>query len=426
MRIRTLSLQVFRNPAKHTHLEPTMTVRTLSILAALLLPACADDAVDGQATDGPTDHDTTAPPVDFGARGDAAAGFLELADEGGNVKVWYPSDSDAPEEITYLAQVGIFGPDSPPMPFYGAAVEGADPREGEHPLVVLSHGFGVSAEWYQGLAEHLATHGFVVMAPSHVEYDWFTDVIPATVLRPLEVSRTIDLAESGILDGRIDTDHVAVIGHSYGGTTALMSGGARVHTDWMNDHCAVNEDPFVEAMFCDVFLGGLPQLADEMGLDEQPTGLWPTLQDERVDAIVAMAPDAGLFGEVGLAEVDVPSLLVGGTGDTASPWSWGGELAYDHVSTDTRAMVAFEGGEHFVVTTTCDHMPWTAEIPTEYAAMFCEDPAWDKAEALAITNDTVTAFLAYTLRGDEAGRTSLGAENYADVDGLEVRIETSR
>jgi predicted dienelactone hydrolase len=420
---------VFRNPAANPTLETPMTVRFFSLLTALTLTACADDmAVDGDAADAPIDPsaDETLTPVDFGVRGPATVGHSVLTDDELTVKVWYPSDSDAPEDLTYLAQVGIFGPDSPDMPFFGAAVDGAAPAgsRGDHPLVVLSHGFGVSPEWYLDLAEHLASHGFVVIAPEHIEYDWFTDVIPATVQRPQQVSRTIDLAESGVLMGVVDTRHVAVIGHSYGGTTALMSGGARFHTAWLEDHCATNEDPFVEAMFCGVFLGGLPQLADEMGLDAEPTGLWPTLRDDRVDAIVAMAPDAGLFGEVGLGEVDVPSLLLGGTGDTAAPWSWGGALAYDHVSTDTRAMVAFEGSEHFVVTTTCDRMPWTAELPPEFATMFCEDPAWDKPAALRITNETVAAFLAFTLQDDEAGRQALSPESFAGVDGLEVRLES--
>ena len=394
-----------------------MTVRTFSLLATLSLVACAEDA--------PSDPDTTVEDVDFSARGAAAVGFTVATDDDLTVKVWYPSATDASEDITYLAQVRLFGPDGDPMPFYSAAVAEAAPdaERGPYPLVVLSHGFGMNPEWYHPLAEHLASHGYVVMGPEHVEYDWFTDVVPATVQRPLEVTRTIDLAASGLLDGLVDTEHVAVVGHSYGGTTALMSGGARFHTDWLVDHCASNEDPFVEAMFCGVFLPGTEALAAELGLSAEPTGLWPSLADDRVDTIVAMAPDAGLFGELGLAELEVPALLLGGTGDTAAPWSWGGELAYDHISSPTRAMVAFEGSEHFIVTTTCDTMPWTAELPAEYAAMFCEDPSWDKADALEITNETVAAFLAHALQDDPAGARALDPARYAEVDGLEVRFE---
>ncbi|MCO4748046.1 MAG: hypothetical protein KC912_24850 [Proteobacteria bacterium] len=402
-----------------------MTVRIFTLLAALALVACVDEQPNSAgATDQPDAGAAT--DVDFADRGEASVGFTVLGDDDLAVKAWYPSASDAPEEITYLAQVGIFGPDSDPMPFFGEAIADAEPAQGPYPLVVLSHGFGLSPEWYHPLAEHLASHGFVVMAPGHVEYDWFTDVIPATVQRPLVISQTIDLASSGILDGAVDVERVSVIGHSYGGTTALIAGGAKFETSWMEEHCAVNEDPFVQSFFCDVFLGGTDQLADEMGLEETPAGVWPSLADDRVDAIVGMAPDAVLFGDVGLESVAVPAMLLGGTGDTAAPWSWGGELAYDHVSSETRAMVAFEGADHFVVTTTCDSMPWTSGLPAEYEAMFCEDPAWDKPAALDLTNETVAAFLSYTLRGDAAGREALAPSQFADIQGLQVRFDEPR
>lgn len=401
-----------------------MAIRTLSLFAALALTACSDGPSPGDRPEpnpSPIEEET-----DFAERGPAAVGFDVFEDGDLTVKAWYPSTSTAIEDIAYLAPVRMFGPDGDPMPFYGRAVEDAAPdTSGSHPLVVLSHGFGMTPEWYHPLGEHLASHGFVVLAPEHVEYDWFTDVVPATVQRPLEVSQTIDLAETGILDGAVDTGSIAVIGHSYGGTTALIAGGARFQTDWMEESCAMEEDPFVLSFFCDTLLGGTGQLASEMGLESAPEGLWPDLGDPRVDSIVAMAPDAGLFGDVGLAELAVPSMLLGGTGDTAAPWSWGGELAWDHASSPTRAMVAFEGGEHFIVTATCDTMPWTAGLPEEYAAMFCEDPAWEKPEALAITNETVAAFLAYTLEDDDTGRRALAPARYADVEGLEVRFEQS-
>ncbi len=401
-----------------------MTVRSMSLFTALFVAACAGES---PIDDDPRDAPTTTPDevVDFAAHGAAPVGFAVLTDSDLTVKAWYPSTTTAPEDIEYLAQVRLFGPDSDPMPFYGAAVANAAPdaAQGPYPLVVLSHGFGMNPEWYHPLAEHLASRGYVVLAPEHIEYDWFTDVVSSTVSRPLQVSQTIDFAASGILSGAIDTEHIAVVGHSYGGTTALMAGGAQFQTDWLEESCAIEEDPFLQSFFCEVLLGGTEQLAGDMGLDAVPTGLWPSLADERVDAIVAMAPDGGLFGDVGLAQLDVPAMFIGGTGDTAAPWSWGGELAWDHVSSPTRAMVAFEGSDHFIVTTTCDHMPWTAGLPEEYAGMFCDDPAWDKADALALTNETVAAFLAHTLRQDGAGRMALEPERFAEVEGLEVRFE---
>lgn len=410
-----------RNEAgRRNHLESDMTVRTFVMLSALALAACGRDDGPPSSPDGAAGAD-----VDYGARGRHGIGFTTLTDGELAVKLWYPTAEVATAEYTYMAPVRFFGPGGPDMPFFGEAVPDAAPHQegGPYPLVVFSHGFGMTAEWYHQLGEHLATRGYVVMAPEHVEYDWFTDVIPATAQRPADVSQTLDLAATGLLDGIIDTDRVAVVGHSYGGTTALMSGGARFQMDWLEAQCAVNEDPFVAAFFCDTFLLGEDQLAAELGLETVPEGMWPSLADDRVDAIVAMAPDAGLFGEVGLSELSVPAMMLGGTGDTAAPWGWGGALAYDHISSETRAMVAFEGGEHFLVSTTCDRMPWTAELPAEFAEMFCADPAWDKDVALQLTHETVTAFLAYTLKGEAEGRAALQPTRYAGVEGLEVRFD---
>ena len=412
------------------------SLRLALAFSLVSLAACADDGVGSKsAVDTPvddtgindtdTDTDTDLPAADFGARGAHRVGHQVIDHDGALLKAWYPTSFNAPEEITYMAAVRIFGPDAPEMPFLGNAIANGAPdtASGPYPLVVLSHGFGVSPEWYLSLAEHLASRGMVVLAPEHVEYDWATDVRPATAYRPLEVSEAIDLAEDGLLDGIINTDSVAVVGHSYGGTTALSVAGARVHTEWLEEHCATNDDPLIEAYFCVPFLGHEDELAQLMGLDHAPDGLFPDLSDPRVDTIVAMAPDAGMFGPTGLAEVTVPTMVLGGTADTGAPWAWGGQLAWDHVSSDTVASVTFEGSDHFVMTTTCDRMPWTDSLPAEYASYFCEDPAWDKAEALALVNETTTAWLAATLQGDARGSALLSGERFDDVQGLGVVYE---
>ncbi len=416
-----------------------MMTRILSLSLALTLAACGaasdDDALDTGSDDTGADQtdDTGADepgaddtPVDHAARGEWTVGYtvIDAALDGSTpqVKAWYPTASDAAEDATYSVTVKLPGFGDAPVPFLGAAVVDAAPADGAYPLVVLSHGFGMNPEWYHPLAEHLASHGYVVLGPEHMESDWFTDVLAATVDRPLEVSVTIDMAEEGLLGGIIDTDDVAVVGHSYGGYTALAVGGARIHTEWYEAQCPAVEDPFVSAMFCGPFVDGKEQLAAELDLDEVPEGLWPSMADDRVDTVVAMAPDAFQFGEVGLAELDLPTLVMGGTGDTGAPWDWGAGLAYSAVSSETLGLVAFEGAEHFIQVTTCDHMPWSDGLPEEYAAMFCEDPAWDKDLALDLTNELVLAFLDHTLHGSTQATQALDPARFDDVAGLDVEM----
>lgn len=341
------------------------------------------------------------------------------------VKAWYPAapSTSGSDAIAYPVRIKLPGFPEDPQTITGAAYPDAAPDTdgGPFPLVVLSHGFGTNPEWYHGLAEHLASHGFVVLGPEHVEHDWFTEVIEASVARLEDVSATIDLAEGRPLQGIVDVERVLVLGHSYGGYTALAAAGARIDMTGLAERCESETRETELAFFCDPFLSGAPALAERMGLPEPPDGLWPALAEPRVDAIVSMAGDAFMFGPEGLASVRVPTLVLGGTADSASPWDWGAGLTFDSISSPDRTLVALEGAEHFVVTAPCEDMPWTAGLPAEYQALFCEDPAWDKAEGLRVTNHFVTAFAKHTLEADAQAREALEPAHYSERDRLDVR-----
>jgi predicted dienelactone hydrolase len=274
--------------------------------------------------------------------------------------------------------------------------------------VVLSHGFALNPEWYHHLAEHLASHGFVVLAPEHEESDWFEDVIAATVSRPRQVSATIDLAESGVLDGTIDVGRVAVLGHSYGGYTALAAAGGRIHLEDLERRCEGVEDAFSAAYFCDTFLSSTDELATHFGLAAPPVGAWPALSDAR--------------GDKGLRDISLPTLLVGGTGDTGTPWDWGVGLAFDHLVSAPVVRVAFEGAEHFVGVTPCEHMPWTASMPDDLRGWLCDDPAWDRREAARLISEMSTAFILSTLADDAEAKAVLAPGHHGNVDGLEIIV----
>lgn len=115
---------------------------------------------------------------------------------------------------------------------------------GNLPVILLSHGHGPSLyipsmNGYGPLAQFYAAQGFVVIQPTHGNSKvagFGPDASGAPFFwrsRVMDFKEIIDrLAEieaaSPILDGRLDHDRIAAVGHSLGGQTVGMLLGARL------------------------------------------------------------------------------------------------------------------------------------------------------------------------------------------------------
>ncbi len=390
------------------------------LFTTLLISACQPLQLSTPAQASPAEAQGLRPDAPrYAVRGPYSVGYMPLViDEGSDSPIeaglWYPAlnPADAVEAVTYELT-----PKTPelsvetPAVVYGRALSEApvDQSDAPYPLVVFSHGFGLNAAWYHTLLEHYASHGFIVLAPEHVEGDWYGSMA-AAIDRPHDIVRTLDFAEQltasdGDLAGKIDMQHVAVAGHSYGGYTALAMAGAQFDFDALNARCATlaPEDP--KTFLCMPLIGNEAEMAALAGLDDVPEGLWPPLGDPRVSAIVPLAGDAYLFDAAGLSNVTVPMMAIGGTADTGTPYDWGSKPSYDFVSSARKALVGLEGAEHMVAASPCEQMPWAAQIP--YYEFMCLDPVWDKARALDLIHHFSTAFLLDTLKSDEQARAAL-------------------
>ena len=334
----------------------------------------------------------------YAAKGPYAVGYraVTISDDSGrdiSAGVWYPALGEEGVEaaITYTIEPKVpemFG-DGPAV-VYGQALENAalDTSSGPYPLVVFSHGFGLNAAAYHQIPEHLTSYGFIVLAPEHIEADWF-ESMQAIIDRPKDIKRTLDFAEALNSDdaefsNQIDMDTVAVVGHSYGGYTTLAMAGAQIDLAAFNDRCAALTEDSPEQFLCAPIAGRDAEMAEYAGLAEAPDALWPSFGDERVDAIVPIAGDAFLFDAKGLASITVPMMAIGGTADTGTPWDWGSKLSYHYASSAEKSLVGSVGAEHMVAGSSCDDMPWTANSP--YAPFICDDPAWDKGAAHDVIN----------------------------------------
>jgi predicted dienelactone hydrolase len=332
------------------------------------------------------------------------------------VTVWYPAlNPDGLEEaVTYTIE---YPPAVPQVPIAGRAIQDATPdaERGPYPLVIFSHGaFG----WrYSSLyfLEHLASYGFVVMSADHIgdtpaNMEDEGAFVRAHVNRPVDISREIDYAdtltaEGGALAGTIDTERVAVSGHSSGGWTALLAAGVRRDYTALNAWCAENPDDF---WTCANLLGQEQTLANLLGLNAVPEGLWPPVGDPRVDAIVLFAPgNVPAFGRDGLAAVTVPSITVAGTADSFVPYDDGAKLAYEALGGPSKTLVTFEQGGHTMFGDSCSLAPWLIDYGLYW---LCSDSVWDMDRAHDLTNHFTTAFLLATLKGDKDATAALAPD----------------
>ncbi len=182
----------------------------------------------------------------FAAPGPFDVGVTTLSLPDRKVEVWYPAADDvtgAPE-ATY-SQLDALPPDLAALA-PGLLPQGVAPDvltvtmsdtyrdvpasgSGPFPLVLFSHGFGSFRLDASALARGMASWGFVVAAPDHLERNRAALITGQVVREPSRdvqvLLDTITLVggAGGVLEGLTDTELVGAVGHSAGGRAALSA-----------------------------------------------------------------------------------------------------------------------------------------------------------------------------------------------------------
>ena len=183
----------------------------------------------------------------------------------------------------------------------------APPVDGKFGFIVISHGAGGLSLNHRDLAMALASHGYVVAAPTHPRGKG-NDIsgVDVWIGRPKQVSRVIDtLLEDAELGSHIQRERIGVVGHSNGGYTALAVAGAKPSPAASVAHCRQHPD---DSRFCSSGGAATREAA-------RTVGDLPEVRDPRVGAIVLMAPNTAPFTDDGLAQVAVPSRVYGAERD---------------------------------------------------------------------------------------------------------------
>lgn len=244
--------------------------------------------------------------------------------------------------------------------------------EGRVPLIVFSHGLGSSREGFAYLGMSWAARGYVVVHLQHPDSDsslnWlqlYRAAYDRLVFRnrPLDVTFLLDQLMKGGPDpvlsraaARIDFDHVGVGGHSYGAYTVLVVAG---------------------------------------GLIEVEDGKRISLQDRRVDAIVALSSPRmkALTSREAYAPITLPVLHMTGTKD--SSWIFRTRphhrrIPFESITHARQYLVTMEGAMHG------SFSERTERAPEENLERY-------HAEIVKFTNAFWDAFL----KNDDAARNSL-------------------
>ncbi|GGP04158.1 alpha/beta fold hydrolase [Nonomuraea glycinis] len=243
------------------------------------------------------------------------------------------------------------------------------------PVIVFSHGFGMSMNGYGPLADHWAAQGFVVLQPTHL--DSRTLGLPPSDPRTPDIWRIriedlkhvmdgLDILEAAVpgLGGRLDRDRIAVAGHSWGAQSASTLLGARIlDADGVPGEDL--SDPRVKA-------GVLLAL----------TGLGDDLTPFAAEHFPFMKP---YFGDM-----TTPALIVAGDHDQSALSTRGPDWFIDPYvhSSGSKGLLTLFGGEHSL----------GGVSGYEAAETTDEDPA-----RVALVQRLTTAFLRSALYPEDTG-----------------------
>ena len=196
--------------------------------------------------------------------------------------VWYPIDAKIPLPV----------PDIKENPFLPVIAKKEAPLPElplQFPVVLLSHGSGGKADKLFWIVDSLVREGMVVVAVDHVGNmtgDSSGDGMMRIWNRPLDLSFALDrVLDQKEFISRLDLTRVAAVGHSAGGTAALLLAGARLSADRFQSpipYCAGTKDPYY-AKLCTEVAAIKPKTYPKKTIEGD-------YSDSRVKAVVALDP----------------------------------------------------------------------------------------------------------------------------------------
>ena len=287
----------------------------------------------------------------------------------------------------------------------------AQDAPGRFPLVVFSHGAGGSRDAFPDLTAHWASHGYIVVLPTHADSIQLRrrsgedlsrlqrdlDSLRRDV-KPLDrLADVVFLLDSiGIIqdrieglrdrngDGRVDRDRIGMAGHSAGALTTQMAAGVKVR-------------------------GAAPGALLEAR----------SVSDARIDAAVLISGQGTtnrMFTDQSWNELSKPMLVITGSKDVAAIGS----------ETPASRREPFEkakpGDKYLVFIEGATHSSYQGKGPG--LRLDREQPSDAELEMITgVTASATLAFLDLYLKDDPAARAYLGSEALVAFSGKKATLE---
>lgn len=252
------------------------------------------------------------------------------------VGIWYPTEKQQ-LSVEKIADTPVFVGEN--------AVRNAPVIGKGHPLILISHGFGGSWKNQAWLASALSRYGYIVAAPNHpgtTTQNMNLKIAQNMLERPNDISRTLTyLLSDHVFSTAINPQKIGVVGHSYGGWTAIELIGGQSSADEFEQSCQTY--PFLES--CKTYqqqMNGLDKESDYFNLDKD-------MRDPRISA--AFIFDLGLargFTPKSLANIKVPTLVVAaGDFNKALPAELESQYLIQHMPSHTTEYISLDKATHF-------------------------------------------------------------------------------
>ena len=302
------------------------------------------------------------------------------------LELWYPATPGKALPAQYQNQTRS----GKTFSIAGTAFRDATPATGtgQLPVVVISHGYTGYRSLMFYLAEHLASHGYIVAGIDHTdstnaEIDFakapFAGFFSTLYHRARDQQATLNYLTSAKspLFAQTNPNKAGLIGYSMGGFGALSTLGA----------CYQFPDAMVQQ------LTGAAQPAQIAALRTQlnSCNAGQAKADPRWQTGILFAPWGGqyqLFDPKSLAKIQTPLLYVAGDQDDISGYQGIVQL-FQHSGSAARYLLTYHGARHNIAT---HPAPATArDIESDYGHY--AEPAWDIRQINRVNQHMVLAML---------------------------------